>query len=143
MLPGTPLTKLDVDEHYWNVKFKAKQWFESFSDSVPGEQTQIVSEPKVSSQDETSRIYTVSEPQLIKLLPSKESGISVLSKKPLSASEPRSQDQRHFSFFVSGLNKSNEPNTVTKPAFKNSRISGLKSGRISASSSKKRKLLLS
>ena len=62
---------------------------------------------------------------------------------PLNASEPRSQDQRQFSSFVSGLNELNEPNpgTVTKPASKNSRISGSKSVRDSVSSSKKREAL--
>ena len=93
VLPGTSLTRLDVDERYWNFKLKAKQSFESFSDSALGEQAQIVFEFKVSSQAEASRIHTVSVPKLVKLLPSKESGISELSKIPLSASEPRSQDQ--------------------------------------------------
>ena len=27
VLPGTSLTRLDVDERYWNLKLKAKQWF--------------------------------------------------------------------------------------------------------------------
>ena len=144
VLPGTSLTRLDVDERYWNFKLKAKQWFESFSDSAIGEQAQIVSESKVSSQAEASRIYTVSEPKLAKLLPSKESGISELSKMPLCASEPRSQDQRQSSSFVFGLNELNEPipGTVTKPASKNSRISGSKSGRTSVSSSKKQEALI-
>ena len=143
VLPGTS-PRLDDDERYWNFKLNAKQWFESFSDSALGEQAQIVSESKVSSQAEASRIYTVSEPKLAKLLPSKESGISELSKMPLSASEPRSQDQRQFSSFASGLNELNEPNpgTVTKPASKNPRISGSKSGRTSVSSSKKREALI-
>ena len=144
VLAGTSLTRLDVDERYWNFKLKAKQWLESFSDCALGEQAQIVSESKVSSQAEVSRIYTVSKPKLAKLLPSKESGISELSKMPLSASEPRSQDQRHFSPFVSGLNESNERSsgTVTKSASKNSRIYGSKSDRTSASFSKKREALI-
>ena len=71
VLPSTSLTRLDVDERYWNFKLKSKQWFESFSDSALGEQAQIFSESKVSSQAEASRIYTVSEPKLAKLLPSK------------------------------------------------------------------------
>ena len=62
----------------------------------------------------------------------------------LSAFEPRSQNQRHFSPFVLGLNELNEPSpgTVTKPASKNSRLPGSKSGKASAFSSKKREALI-
>ena len=132
VLPGTSLTRLDVDERNWNFKLKAKQWFESFSDSASGEQTQVVSEFKVSFPAEASRIYTASE----------QNSPNCCQARNLVF--PRSQNQRQFSPFVSGLNELNEPSpgTVTKPASKNSQLSGSKSGRTSVSSSKKREVLI-
>ena len=63
MIPGTSITKLDVDKGYWDFKLKGKNWFESFNASSqnPGA-AQGDSLPQVRSEfPESSKMPSVSE----------------------------------------------------------------------------------
>ena len=141
MIPGTSITKLDVDEGYWDFKLKVKNWFESFNASSqnPGA-AHGDSLPQVTSEfPESSKMPSVSEPTCPNAPTGQNFTTSELSKMP-SASEPRSNGQPNTSVRSDGLgdrhtSQPSDPPKFSKSSSKKSQRS--RSSKSSASSAKR------